>query len=299
MTFDGRLLAGVGVMVAAVEAGSFARAAEVVGLTPSGVSRSIARLEVRVGARLFHRSPRALVLTEEGQRLHEQVAPLLAAMAEAAENVGAASHDVRGLLKISVDPWFARVVLAPRIPSLTALHPELSLEVLVSNHREEMMAGGVDLAVRFGPPTESGLVARKLLDTHIITCAAPDYLAAHGTPQTPQEVAGHDTLLFRNPLSGRPFGWEFDRAGEIVQVRVRGRVMMDDPSAALAACEAGQGLFQSFALGLEPWLKSGRLVQVLHEWAGETYPLYVFYPARAQPSAKVRAFVDFLDRLSL
>lgn len=295
MTFDARLLSGVGVMVAVVEEGGFARAADTLGLTPSGVSRAIARLEARVGVRLFHRGSRTVVLTDEGRRFHTEVAPLLSAIEEAAEQAAGATAVIRGRLKLSVDPWFARIVLAPRLPALLARHPLLSVELLVSNHREEMMAGGVDLALRFGPPDPSALIARKLLETRIVTCAAPAYLERRGAPQAPSDVSTHEALLFRDPQSGRPFTWEFHREGQMVEVPVKGQLVTDDPSAALAACEAGLGLFQSFELGLAPWLASGRLVQVLEAWAEERFPLYAYYPSRRHAPAKVRAFLEFVQ----
>lgn len=185
MTFDARLLSGVGVMTAVVENGGFARAAEAVGLTPSGVSRAIARLEAQVGARLFERHPRMVALTEAGARFHAEVAPLLAGITEAAETAAADSSQVRGRLKLSVDPWFARIVLAPRLPALLARYPELSLELRVTNAFEEMLAGGVDLAIRFGPPPSSGLIARKLLDTRSL--------------QSPRRLTWSAALLFARP----------------------------------------------------------------------------------------------------
>ena len=172
---------------------------------------------------------------------------------EAAEEAAGASAAVRGRLKLNLDPWFARIVLAPRLPELTTRYPELSLELLVSNYREDMMAGGVDFALRFGPPHPSALIARKdSRNLCIITCASPGPLARRGTPKVPQDVANHEALLFRDPQSGRPFSWEFHRRKNVVEIPVDGRVVMDDPSAALAACEAGQGLFQSFELGPGP-----------------------------------------------
>jgi DNA-binding transcriptional LysR family regulator len=167
----------------------------------------------------------------------------------------------------------------------------------VSNHREEMMAGGIDVAVRFGPPPDSSMIARKVLDTRVITCAAPSYLARRGAPQSPADLADHDFLLFRDPQSGRPFPWEFHRSGQVIATNVSSRVVIDDPSAALAACEAGLGLFQSFELGISPWLTDGRLTQVLAEWSEEMFPLYVLYPSRRQAPAKVQAFVDFVAEI--
>ena len=297
MAFDTRLLSGVGVMVAVVDAGNFVRAAEALGLTASGVSRSIARLETRVGIKLFHRTPRAVALTDEGRRFHDEVRPLLSGIEEAAEEAAGAGATVRGRLRISADPWFARIVLAPRLPELAARHPLLALDLMVSNRREDMMAGGVDLALRFGPTAVSGLIARKLLETRIVTCAAPAYLQRHGTPKAPADVARHQALLFRDPQTGRPFAWEFHRRGKVVAVDVAGQLVTDDPSVALAACEAGQGLFQSLELGLAPWLAKKKLVQVLPHWADERFPLYAYYPSRRLLPLKVRAFLEFIDRV--
>jgi DNA-binding transcriptional LysR family regulator len=297
MAFDPRLLSGIGVMIAVVEEGSFTRAADALRLTPSGISRAIARLEAQVGVRLFHRTPRSVELTEDGRRFHAEVAPLLSGIEEAAESAAGSASEVRGRLRVNVDPWFARIVLAPRLPELMAGYPRLSLDLSVSNHREQMMAGGVDVAVRFGAPEGSTLIARKLLETRIVTCASPDYLARRGAPATPADVSEHEALLFRDPQSGSPFTWEFHRAGRVVEARAAGRVVMDDPSAALAACEAGLGLFQSFDLGLAPRFASGRLVQVLADWSDERFPLYAYYPSRRQAPAKVRVFLEFVSAI--
>lgn len=293
MSFDTRILTGVGVLAAVAETGNFARAADVLGLTPSGVSRAIARLEVRVGIRLFDRSPRAVTLTDEGRQFHAQIMPLLASIEEAATNAAGAAATVSGRLRINVDPWFARMVLAPRLPAFLDRYPLVSLDLLVSNHREDMMVG-VDVAVRFGPADGGSLIVRKLLDTHVLTCAAPAYLARYGTPQTPHDLRHHEALLFRDPQTGRAFEWEFSRDDEAVDIDVRGRMTTDDPSTAIEACAGGHGIFQSLALGLDPWLRRGDLVQILPEWSGELYPLHAYLPSRRLPPAKVRLFLDFL-----
>src|SRR5262245_39936786 len=201
MAFDARLLTGITVLAALTEAGNFARAAEILGLTPSGVSRAMARLEARVGVRLFDRSPRAVTLTEEGRRFHGQVMPLPAGLEDAAAEAAGAAAAVRGRLRVSVDPWFARMVLAPHLPRFMARHLLLSVELTASNYREDMMTG-VDVAVRFGPPDATSLIARKLFDTRILTCAAPAYLARHGEPRTPHDLLHHEGLLFRDPQTG-------------------------------------------------------------------------------------------------
>jgi DNA-binding transcriptional LysR family regulator len=298
MLFDTRLLTGVGVLAAVTEAGNFARAAEMLGLTPSGVSRAVARLEARGGVRLFDRNPRDVSLTEEGRRFHAQVMPLLAGLDEAAAEAAGAAAVVRGRLRVSVDPWFARMVLASKLQQFLARYPLLSVDFSTSNYREEMMTG-VDVAVRFGPPDASSLIVRKLLETRVLTVAAPAYIERHGEPRSPHDLVHHEALLFRDPQTGLPFPWEFRRDREVVEVKLSSRLVMDDPSVAISACVAGQGLFQSLAIGLAPLLLRGELVQVLPGWSEELYPLYAYHPSRHLPPAKVRAFVDFIQQIAV
>jgi DNA-binding transcriptional LysR family regulator len=297
VSFDARVLTGIGVLTAVTEAGSFARAAEALDMTPSGVSRAIARLEARLGVRLFARGPRSVALTEEGRRFHAQVLPLLTSIEEAATEAADTSTAVSGRLRINVDPWFSRMLLAPRLSRFLKRHPLLSLEISVSNHREEMMTG-VDVAIRFGPTDPSSLIARKLLETRVLTCAAPRYLRQHGEPVTPQDLIHHEAVLFRDPQTGRPFPWEFHRKGRVLEIPVRGRMSTDDPSTAIAACVSGSGVFQSLELGLHGWLQSGDLVQVLADWSEERYPLYAYYASRHLPPAKIRAFLDFVQEIA-
>jgi DNA-binding transcriptional LysR family regulator len=297
MSFDTRLLTGVGVLAAVTETGNFARAAEMLGLTPSAVSRAVSRLEARVGVRLYDRNPREVSLTEEGRRFQDQIMPLLAGLEEATAEAAGAAAVVRGRLRVSVDPWFARTVLAARLQEFLLRHPLLSLDLLTSNYREEMMTG-VDVAVRFGPPDSSSLIARKLLDTRVLTVAAPAYLAQHGLPESPHDLIHHEALLFRDPQTGLPFPWEYQRAGEVVTAKVSGRLVTDDPSVGVSTCVNGQGIFQMLAIGLEPFLLRGELVQILPEWSEELYPLYAYHPSRHLPPAKVRAFLDFIREIA-
>ncbi|MBE7218967.1 MAG: LysR family transcriptional regulator, partial [Caulobacteraceae bacterium] len=148
MAYDGRLLAGVSVLMAVVEAGAFARAAEALGLTPSGVSRAIARLEARIGVRLLDRTTRALSLTDEGRRFYETVAPMLDGIAEAALDAAGAAGVARGRLRVNVDPFFARIVLADRLATFLRQHPAVRLELIMRDHVGDLVADGFDLAIR-------------------------------------------------------------------------------------------------------------------------------------------------------
>jgi DNA-binding transcriptional LysR family regulator len=294
MAFDGRLLGGISVLAAVVETGNFVRAAEAFGLTQSGISRAVARLEARVGVRLLDRTPRAVSLTDEGRRFHAQVAPLLAGLDEATSEAAGAASAVRGRLRVNVDPWFARLVLAPRLSGFLAAHPQLSVELLVRDTLGDLVSEGIDVAVRFGEPEPSGLIARKLLETRILACAAPAYLARRGRPRHPRDLVRHECLLFRDPVTGRPFPWEFHRAGKVVEVEMTGRLVMNDLATKLTACAAGHGIAQSIEFGLDSFLASGELVQILANWAEERFPLYAYHPSRHLPPAKVRAFLEFV-----
>ncbi|MET0332036.1 MAG: LysR family transcriptional regulator [Dyella sp.] len=298
MNFDPRLLSGIGVLIAVVESGNFARAGESLSLTPSGVSRAIARLETRVGIRLLHRTTRAVKLTDEGARFYAQVAPLLSGIEDAAADAAGATQAVRGRLRVNLDTLVSRLVLAPRLPALLARHPELELELLTRDELGDLVSEGIDVALRFGTPVASSLVARQMLQTRVLTVAAPSYLARRGTPKHPRDLPQHDCLRFRDPLNGRPFQWEFHRKGKVLPVDAGGPVLFNDTATMHAACLAGAGIAQVLALGVEELLRSGRLVELFPDWPGETFPLYAYYPTRRHTPAKVRAFIDFcLDAL--
>jgi DNA-binding transcriptional LysR family regulator len=138
------------------------------------------------------------------------------------------------------------------------------------------------------------LIARKLLETRIIACAAPAYLARRGQPRHPRDLARHECILFRDPVTGRPFPWEFHRAGKVVAVEATGRLVVNDLATKLIACACGHGIAQTIEFGLGSLLASGELVQILADWAEERYPLYAYHPSRHLPPAKVRAFLDYV-----
>ena len=293
MAFDGRLLAGVSVLAAVIEGGSFVAAAEALGLSASGVSRSIARLEERLAIRLLDRTTRSLRLTDEGRSFYERVAPLLDGIGEAAELASGNTVAVRGKLRVNVDPYFSRLVLAPHLPKFLSSHPGLTLELITSDDIGDLVADGADLAVRFGPQPVSSQIAVRLLATRILTVAAPSYIAHCGRPVVPQDLADHECIQFRDPVTKRPFEWELHQGRTIVPVTTRGRLVVRDVGTMLGACLAGAGIAQVLALGVQDLLAQGRLVDLFPDWPGETFPLYVVHTSRRHHSAKVRAFIAF------
>jgi DNA-binding transcriptional LysR family regulator len=300
MVFDTRLLNGVGILAAVVETGSFARAADALGLTASGISRAVARMEGRIGIRLFDRTSRAVKLTDEGQRFYERVAHLLVEIEDAATETAGSAVTVRGRLRVNVDPWFARLVLAPRLEKFMSAQPSLNLELIVRDRLGDLVTDGFDAAIRFGLPEASSLVARPLLSTRILTCTSPAYLAGHDRPSHPQELADgrHECVLFRNSLTGQPFPWEFHRDGEVLTVPVSGRLIVNDLATKLKACAGGLGITQTMELGAGTWLRDGSLVELFPEWAQERWPLYAYYPSRRLLPAKLRVFLEFVSKCS-
>jgi DNA-binding transcriptional LysR family regulator len=296
MPFDGRLLGGANVLAAVIDAGSFSRAGDALSISASGVSRAIARLETRIGVRLLDRTTRSVRLTDEGRRFYERVRPSLAAIEEAASEASGAADIVRGRLRANVDPLFSRVVLAGKLGGFIERHPDLELELITREHIGDLVGEGIDVAVRFGELADSALVARKLVDTRVITIASPAYLKKHGRPTHPNDLLKHACLQFRDPATGKPFQWEFHRRGKVLKVNPPSRILMSDASTMYFECLAGSAITQAVELGVRPLIAAGRLVDLFPDWPGETFPLHALYPSRRHQPAKVRAFVDFVMR---
>jgi DNA-binding transcriptional LysR family regulator len=293
MAFDGRIVSGVSVLAAVVDGGSFVKAAELIGLSDSGVSRAISRLETRLGVRLLDRTTRSVALTDEGRRFYEEVKPHLNAIEDAAIVASGTGSAVRGRLKIDIDPFFLPLVLAGRLGVFCERYPELAIEFVTSERIGDLVSEGIDLAIRFGQPRLSTLVSRKLIEAPILTLASPRYLKKHGKPKHPADLARHRCLQFLDPYTGRPFDWAFIRDEETVEVATRGPLTFTDPKSMLEECVAGTGIAQIIGWGIKELLASGALIDLFPAWHGERFPLFAFHPSRRHPPAKVRAFVEF------
>lgn len=297
MAFDSRLLSGIGVLSAVIEAGSFMRAGEALGLTQSAVSRAVARLEERVGIRMFHRNARSIVLTDEGRRFYEQVAPLLSSIEDASISAAGTSAQVRGHLRVNVDGCFGHYVLTPNIHPFLEQYPELTVEIVVRDRMGDLVADGFDVGIHFGPPEPSSLICRLLMKTRVLTCASPAYVKRHGVPSHPSEIEGRECVLMRDPSTKKHYYWEFKKGKQSIPVKVTGQVMVTDTGSLLGACLSGHGIAQPLEIYTRPFLAEGRLVQLLPEWSDETFPLYVYHHSPKQMSAKVRAFLDYVAEL--
>jgi DNA-binding transcriptional LysR family regulator len=294
MAVDSKLFSGVSVLFAVVEAGTIARAAEALGLSPSGVSRALARLEQRVGVRLLARTTRTLSLTDEGRRFYEQVGPHLAGIEEATIEAAGSASKVRGRLRVNTDPYFSRIVLSKHLAKFLVRYPELFVELIMRDSIGDLVADGFDLALRFGEPPVGSLAARKLTEARVITVASPSYIKAHGKPKHPKDIGKRDCIDFYDAANGRPYEWELRRKDEVLQLRVKGRLLTSDSGTLIGACEAGFGIAQVIEIGNERLLHSGRLVELFPRWSEERFPLYAIFPTRLHRAAKVRAFIDFV-----
>ena len=299
MAFDERVVNGMRVLAAIVDGGSFVRAGEALDMSQSGVSRAVARLEARLNIRLFDRTTRKVSLTDEGRRFYAQIGPLLAGLEEAVASAGEGAVAVRGRLRVNADPLCARLLLGPGLGGFLKRHPDLELDLVARDQLGDMVGDGFDLAIRLGQPQPSSLIARKLLDTRVLTVATPAYLRRHGTPKKPADLegAGHVCIHFRNPATGRPFDWEFHRGGKTTIIHPRGQLTLNDAGTMESVLMAGYGLAQVIDLAVEPLLRSGALVPVLTAWPDERFPLYALYPSRYHPPAKTLAFLDFVTAL--
>jgi DNA-binding transcriptional LysR family regulator len=297
MAFDSRLLTGVSVLTAVVESGSFARAAEALGITASGVSRAIARLEMRVGARLLERTTRTVRLSDEGRRFYESVKPSLAAIEEAAIVASGSPNVVRGRLRARVAILITTRILAGRLGALLARHPELSVEIVTDDRTGDLVADGIDVAISLGDQAPASLVSHKISETRILTVASPSYLKRYGKPDHPSELNNQHGILFRDPATGRPFAWEFHRRGKVLTVDVPTRLILNDGNVLVSECVAGTGIAQVTENTVHDLLCAGKLVNLFPDWNGELYPIYAVYPVRQHLPAKVRTFIDFVTEI--
>ncbi len=299
MAFDERILNGMSVLSAIVDSGSFAGAGNILDMSQSGVSRAIARLEGRLGIRIFDRTTRVVTLTDEGRRLYEQVIPLLSALEEATASAAKGTTTVRGRLRVTVDPFFSRWVLGPQLGSFLNKYPELKLELITRDQLGDMVADGFDLAVRFGPPSVSTLIARKLMDTRIITVASPEYIHKYGRPLSPNDLENgkHTCLQYRNPVTGRAFEWEFHKGQKRIVINTPGQLMVNDVGTLQSICLAGHAIAQAMEFGVRQLIDDGILIDLFPDWPDERFPLYALYPSRHHLPAKTRAFLDFISDL--
>lgn len=294
-SFDPVLLGSIELFCLAAEQEGFTAAARQAGVTPAAVSRSIARLEARLGVRLFVRSTRSIRLTDAGRAYFAQCRAGLAQLMDAERAVSGNQRSPVGKVRLSLPTTYGQHRVLPLLARFRERYPGIRLDVQLSNRNVDFVDDGYDLAVRARAPRDSRLVVRKLEDAPLAVVAAPAYLARVGTPQTLADLAGHECIQFLLPRTGRPVAWTFRRNGRDVELPTTGGLCcIDDLLGGIALARAGAGLYQTYRFLVEEDLARSALVEVLADWGGASRPFSLVYPhARHQPQS-VRALVDFL-----
>lgn len=283
-------LAGMAVFARVVEAASFTAAARELGMSKSAVSKAVAALEDRLGARLLNRTTRRLALTEVGRAFYERSARVVAEAEEAELAVTRLQATPRGTLRVNAPVSFGTLHLGPLLPDFMTLHPELKVDIDFTDRFVDLIEEGYDVAVRIANLPDSSLIARRLAANRMAICAAPAYWDRRGRPQKPADLVGHACVTY----AYSPNDWPFAGPAGRFTVRVDGPLRTNNGEVTLAVALAGQGVVQLPTFICGPALAAGRLEAVLVEWLPPPAGIHAVYPHNRHLSAKVRAFVDFL-----
>jgi len=286
-------LSGIDAFVQAVEAGSFVLAAERLQLTRSAVGKSIARLEYRLGARLFHRTTRQLSLTEDGQAYYERCIRALAELDAATATLNTGKSEPRGRLRVSAPSLFGRHCVAPVLLELARQYPDLSLEMSFSDRVVDLVEEGFDLAVRVGTlPESASLAARRLGAQRMAICAAPSYLALHGSPDDVDGLGAHRAIAYAR--AGQIFPWRVRDGDQIRDVRVDAHICFDDLQVITDAAVAGAGLAWLPCWLVSPHVRDGELELVMDSERVLSTDIHAVWPKARYLPAKTRAAIDTL-----
>ncbi|TFW08514.1 LysR family transcriptional regulator [Oxalobacteraceae bacterium OM1] len=286
------IVAAMKVFTAVVDAGSFAAAADRLGMSRAMASKSVANLEDHLGTRLLNRTTRRLSLTESGLAFYERSVQILADVEEAQQAAGNMAAEPRGTLRVTMPLSYGLHRMGPVVAAYTDRYPRVKLGLSLSDRKVDLVEEGYDVAVRIGKLPESGLVARKLGTMHSVVVAAPAYLKRHGRPEVPADLARHACLGYS--LASMGDEWRLQGPDGIVSVRSSGAIKADNGDLLRLAAIAGSGLiFQPWFI-VEEDVRAGRLERVLDGYVSEELGIYAVYPSRRHLSAKVRTFVDVL-----
>ncbi|AZF05545.1 LysR family transcriptional regulator [Pseudomonas sp. R5-89-07] len=283
------------VFVRTADTGSLSGAARGLGLTPAAASIALKRLETRLGLRLFARSTRSMRLTEEGRRYLDSVRVALAALNEGEQALKQQSQGLTGLLQVAAPSDFGRNVLLGWLDAFKAEHPNIRLQLMLNDSNADLFRDTVDIALRFGVPRDSSLVALPIAsDHHRVACASPAYLSRHGTPQQPMQLSGHSALRYMRQGQVSKT-WRFCRGAQVEEVEVSGDFLSDDGEVVRRWALAGHGIAYKARLDVVGDLAAGRLVALFEGWQGEPAPFNLMCPHRLQVSERVKALQRFLQ----
>lgn len=275
-----------------VDAGSFVKAADALAMSKPAVSRYVGELESRLGVRLLHRTTRRLSLTEEGEVFYARCKELLSGVEEAEAEISSRSGAARGLLRVNVPVTFGIRHLAPLWGAFRELHPQVQLDITLSDRVVDLVEEGYDLAIRIAKLPSSTLISRRLAETRVVLCASPQYLARRGAPRHPSDLAAHTVIGYSHWSGGDE--WGFDGPEGRVNVKTKPAIHTNNGDTCRAAALAHQGVIlqPTFLVGGD--LAEGTLVELMPEYRSIELGIYAIYPTRKHVAPKVRALIDFL-----
>jgi LysR family transcriptional regulator, regulator for bpeEF and oprC len=277
---------------------SFSEAARQLSMSPSAVSRAVARLEDDLGIRLLQRTTRSLTLTEDGTKYYQRCQQILDELEAVELEVKQSQSQPKGILRLNFSIAIGKMYIAPRLAQLATRYPELAFEVSFSDRMSDIIEEGIDATVRVGTGSDSRLMMQVLGMAYPITCAAPSYLKQAGIPQTPEEIAAHRCVNFVLPQSGREISWKFDRDGTAVTLPVQSYLQFDYAEALLEASIAGAGIIQAPKYIVARAIQQGQLQLILASYAAqERTTIAIVYPQKKYLAAKVRVFIEFMIAL--
>lgn len=282
---------------AAARSGSYTAAARVLGITPSAVSKAVARLERRFAVQLFARTTRSLSLTSAGESLLEQSTRLLNDVAAIEATIGRSRVEPIGRLRISAPLALGRLVLTPALAHFRGSYPGIKLDVRLSDDRDDLVRGAFDAAIRIGSLADSGLIARRLAPHRVAICASPEYLSRRGSPSTPADLRNHDCICFRFRTTGKLFKWPFEVDGRRQELEFDPAISFDEGGALAEAAASGLGVTAVASYIAEPFVREGRLLSLLQPFATEEAPISFIYPEAQKHNLALRAFAQFLTEV--
>ena len=283
--------------VRVVETGGIARAAESLRIPKATATTLIQRLESSLGVKLLNRTTRRVSVTPDGAAYYTRAAAILAEVREAEEALSQRSVAPHGRVRVDAPTLIARSVIVPALPRFFARYPDIELALACNERQFDLIAEGIDCALWIGEVGDPSLVARRVGFLYFATCAAPSYIAAHGSPAHPRDLARHRCINHFAPSTGETVGWVFSKDGERVQSVFPGNLALEDENSYVSAAEAGLGIAQMPAFVVKEAMERGVLDLVLADWLPEPSPLYVVYPPSRHLSRRVRVFVDWLAAL--
>jgi DNA-binding transcriptional LysR family regulator len=288
-------LGDVEVFITVVEHGSFTAGAVALSTTPSVLSRSVSRLEVRLGRQLLQRTTRRVSLTEAGRLYLEQARAAFSLLDEAGRDAQSQEGELTGRVRLSVPTTYGHYRLPPLLARFARQYPQVQVELNITNRNVDLVAEGFDLAIRLGQLPDSGLVARKLEDAALLLVASPDYLQRMGTPRTLEELQRHLCLPFVMPRTGRLAPWVFrDGGADVDWLPASSIKTSDDVLGVVSLAERGMGICQSYEFIVRERMQRGQLIEVLPQYRGRSRPFSVIYAPHRHQSAATRAMIDLL-----